>query len=68
MSRVYIIRNKADGSIAAMVNALSKAAALRYMAEQHFDVNSASQRELIDALRNNVPLQEATNKPELETE
>jgi hypothetical protein len=62
MSRVYIIRNKADGSVAAMVNALSKAAALRYMAEQQFDIKSASQNELIAAMRANVQLQEASEK------
>lgn len=66
MSRVYIIRNKADGSVAAMVNAVSKAAALRYMAEQHFDVNSASQRELIAALKANVQLQEVSEKTDKE--
>ncbi len=62
MPRVYIIRNKDDGSVAAMVNALSKAAALRYMAEQHFDIKSANQNELIAALRANVQLQEASEK------
>lgn len=61
MSRVYLVRNKTDGSIAAMVNAVSKTAALRYMAEQHFDIKSANQRELIDALRSNIQLQEAGN-------
>ena len=66
MSRVYIIRNKADGSVAAMVNAMSKAAALRYMAEQHFDINSASQRELIAALKANVQLQEVSEKTDNE--
>lgn len=66
MSRVYIIRNKDDGSVAAMVNAVSKAAALRYMAEQHFDVNSASQRELIAALKANVQLQEVSEKTDNE--
>jgi hypothetical protein len=65
MSRVYIIRNKADGNAVALVSAMSKTAALRHMAEQHFDVGSARQHELIDALRAGLQLQDATTaKPD----
>lgn len=65
MSRVYIIRNRADGKFVALVSALSKTAALRHMAEQHFDVNSARQHELIEAMRAGVSLQDATaTKPD----
>lgn len=60
MSRVYIIRSKADGKFVALVSALSKTAALRHMAEQNFDVNSARQHELIAAMRAGATLQEAT--------
>jgi hypothetical protein len=44
---------------------MSKTAALRHMAEQHFDVSSARQHELINAMRAGMQLQDATTaKPD----
>lgn len=61
-TRIYSIEAKhADGFF--LVEAASKATALRHVAEQVYDIKVADQRTLVDAIRAGIQIDNAVAEP-----
>jgi hypothetical protein len=58
MKRPYVIQNKVDGTYM-IVNATSKAQALRAVAEITFDAHPGSGTEIMSLMKANVPVMES---------
>ena len=62
MTRIYSIKSK-DGKTLGLVRAATKNSALRHIAEKRFNVEVASQEELVWAVSNGASIEDAGKEP-----
>jgi hypothetical protein len=58
--RIYSIQDKASGELVGLVRAASKNGAVRFMAEQQYEVKTAEQEALVWGIQNGIAVQDAT--------
>lgn len=63
-NRIYSIQSKESGELVGLVRAGSKNAAVRFMAEQQFEVKTAEQEALVWGIQNGIAVQDAGAEPQ----
>lgn len=62
-TRIYAVRDKSHNGIIALVDATSQAAARSHIARKSFGIELASQRDVIEATKAGVEVEEAGVEP-----